>query len=157
MNNNKVLIVYGTRMSVTQEYSLEIANILKTTYDLDVDVINLKTDPFPNLENYTNFIIGSGIRMGKWTREPLQFLKNDFGGKNVALFVSSVKAGDEKTYEKAYAQYILEILSDKPHFSPVASAAFGGRIIFKGVTVIDNRNINKVRDWAFQIGKIFVA
>ena len=57
MNGNKVLIVYGTRMSVTQENSLEIAYIFRTKFGLKVDVINLKNSPLPNLEAYTNVIV----------------------------------------------------------------------------------------------------
>jgi menaquinone-dependent protoporphyrinogen oxidase len=142
-------------MSVTQENSLEIASILQTNYGFEVDVINLKNSELPNLDTYANIVVGSGIRMGKWTKEPLQFLKNDLEDKKVALFVSSVEAGDEKTYEKAFSRYILEIIHKIPHFTPVATAAFGGRIRFKGFTFVDNRNIEKVREWALKLGEIY--
>ncbi|MHA2226719.1 MAG: flavodoxin domain-containing protein [Candidatus Hodarchaeales archaeon] len=155
MKNNRVLIAYGTRMSVTKENSLEIADVLRNKFDLSVDVVNLKNSPSLDIENYSNVIVGSGIRMGKWTKESLEFLKSIFENKRVAIFVSSVEAGDDKTYQKAFSRYILEILSKNPHFMPVATAAFGGRIMLKGLIFVDNRNIVKVREWAFNLGEIF--
>ncbi|MFX0173618.1 MAG: hypothetical protein ACFE9L_17140, partial [Candidatus Hodarchaeota archaeon] len=85
----------------------------------------------------------------------LQFLKRDFEGKKVAIFVSSIEVGDVKTYKKAFSRYILEILSNHPHFKPVDTAGLGGRIKFKDLTFVDNRNIVKVREWAFQLDEIF--
>lgn len=152
---NRTLIVYGTRMGATSENSHEIAKILRAKYNLAVDVLNLKKDHFQDLSKYASIIVGSGIKWGKWVKEPLQFLDNNFKNKKVAVFVSSSMAGDPKTYAEAYSKFIEEVLKKHPQVKTVATAAFGGRIRLLGLTITDNRDIEKVMDWANEVGKKF--
>jgi len=104
MSNNRTLIAYATRMGATAESALEIEAILRQKYGLDV--VNLKKNPSPKLREYNNVIIGSGIAMGKWVRQALQFLGNSFEGKKVAVFISSTMAGDPRSYDETFTKFI---------------------------------------------------
>ena len=86
---NKTLIAYASKGGATEEAAKIIADGLKSKYDLDVDVVNLRKDKkkLSNLDQYTNVVVGSGIRQGKGYNEALDFLKQDFGDKRVAFFV----------------------------------------------------------------------
>ena len=94
------------------------------------------------------------VRMGKVYKEALKFLEmNDFENKKVAIFLSSGKAGDPKSYDDAIAKYIKGTLEKHPHVKPVATEAFGGRIKILGFTVSDKRDVDNVRAWAEELGK----
>jgi menaquinone-dependent protoporphyrinogen IX oxidase len=51
-------------MGAAAEAASEIATVLRKKYDLEVDVVDLKKSPSPDLERYKNIVIGSGVRMG---------------------------------------------------------------------------------------------
>ena len=73
----------------------------------------------------------------------------------MAIFVSSSMAGDPKTYDEASTRFIRDVLGRYPHIKPVATEAFGGRIKILGTTFLDNRNMEKIRSWADQLGREF--
>ena len=154
MNGNKTLIAYATKSGVTEENANIIASVLRDTYKLEVDIINLKKIKSPDLSPYKNVIIGSGIRIGRWYKKAKKFLKNDFKDKKVAIYLSSLEAGDPKSRDQAIKKYIEEVLAKYTHIKPVATEAFGGRAkIFK--TVTDSRDVEKVKEWANELGKKF--
>ena len=72
--NDKVFICYGTRYGSAGEIAENIGEILRNR-GATVEVVNLKNDKVKDLETYDLVIVGSGIQMGKWTKEPLKFLK----------------------------------------------------------------------------------
>lgn len=147
-------MAYATKGGVTRESATVIANILRDKYGLEVDTIDLRKGPSPDLARYGNVIVGSGVRMGKVYREALEFLENnDFEDKKVAIYLSSLTAGDPEKHDEAVTDYIgKQILEMHPHVKPVAAEAFGGRtkILFK---TTDNRDMEKVRAWADEVGK----
>jgi len=142
-------------MGAAAEVASEIATVLRKKYDLEVDVVDLKKGPSPDLERYKNIVIGSGVRMGSWTKVALEFLHKDLKGKRVAVFVSSLMAGDPKMYNEAMNKFIKDVLSIHARFEPVAVEAFGGHLRFLGMTFTDNRDMEKVRAWADELGKKF--
>ena len=71
----KALIVYGTRYGATEMTAEEIANVFRQE-GLDVKVVNLKDEKVKGITEYDLVLIGSGIKIKKWTKEPEQFLKN---------------------------------------------------------------------------------
>ncbi len=148
MNENKTLIAYATKSGVTEENAHIIANILKDQYEFEVDLINLKKNPKPNLSQYENIIIGSGIRIARWYGKANKFLKNNFKDKKVAIFLSSGKAGDPESYEDAITKYIGHKLAKNPHIKPIATEAFGGRY-----ADMDYTDPEKVKAWAEDLGK----
>ncbi|MFW9941521.1 MAG: flavodoxin domain-containing protein [Candidatus Thorarchaeota archaeon] len=152
MNGKKTLIAYVTKSGVTEENAILIANVLKENYGFEVDLVNLKNIPKPDLDKYENIIIGSGVRMGMWYGKAKKLLKKNFSNKNVAIFLSSGTAGVPETYEEAINKYINNKLAKFPHLKPVATEAFGGRYIRKSVNK-DYTDPEKVKAWAMELGK----
>ena len=159
MTVNKTLIAYVTKGGAARQYALEIANVLRDKYGIDSDTIDLRKDKSPDLSKYRNIIVGSGVRMFRVYKEAVKFIeKNNFEGKRVALFLSSGKAGDPKTYNEAIEDYInKQILKKNPQLKPVASEAFGGRMKILGKDLAPpgyaDQVIAKVRTWAEELGK----
>ena len=148
MNNNTTLIAYASRSGVTEENANIISDILREQYGFEVDLINLRRNPKPDLAKYKNIIIGSGIRIARWYRKANKFLKNNFKDKKVAIFLSSGTAGDPESYDEAIRKYIDKKLVSNPHIKPVATEAFGGRYYDKDYT-----DPEKVKAWAEKLGK----
>lgn len=149
----KTLVAFATKGGVTEEAACVIANVLREKNNLEVDVVNLRKNPTPDLTQYKNIFIGSGIRMGRWYKQALKFLENNFEGKNVVIFLSSCTAGESETHGQAISQYLDAVLAKYPHIKPVAAEAFGGRMKMLGKTVKDNCDMDKVRVWAEEVGK----
>ena len=70
----KALVVYGTRYGATADTSEVIAEVLRQE-GFEVQVSDAKRDKIQSLSEYELVIVGSGIRMGRWTREPEKFLE----------------------------------------------------------------------------------
>lgn len=87
----KALIVYGTRFGATASTSEEIAKVLRAE-SFEVRVVNAKKEKVKNISDYDLVIVGSGMMMDRWTKEPEKFLgkfQKELAEKKVALFVSS--------------------------------------------------------------------
>ncbi|MFC2024252.1 flavodoxin domain-containing protein [Chloroflexota bacterium] len=87
----KALIVYGTRFGATADTSEEIASVLRDE-GLEVKVVDAKKEKVLDISEYDFIVVGSGIMLDRWTREPEKFLKKfqeELVKKRVALFVSS--------------------------------------------------------------------
>lgn len=152
---SKTLIVYGTRYGATAEVAKEIARILKDQYDLSVQLIDLSEKKIEDISAYDNIVLGSGIKMGRWTGKAKRFLKKNFEGKKLAVFVCSRRAGEPDSYDYALDNYVKQVLSKYSKVQPVAFEAFGGRKPLKGNKFYDNRDWDKIRNWAEKVGKLF--
>jgi menaquinone-dependent protoporphyrinogen oxidase len=129
----KALIVYGTRYGATASTSEMIAVLRQEGFD--VRVINAKKDEVNDITDFELVIVGNGIKMGKWTKEPEEYLKKfqkELAKTKVALFVccGSTEPLDEKedkikSIEKARIQY-LEEKAVEFNLQPVALGLFGG-------------------------------
>ncbi|MCK4322300.1 hypothetical protein KAX08_07270 [candidate division WOR-3 bacterium] len=150
---NKTMVAFATKGGVTGESANVIAEVLKIKYRFEVDLVNLMKNPSPDITTYKNIFIGSGIRMGRWYKQALKFLKNNFEEKNVVIFPSSCTAGNPKKHEEAIQKYIDNILIKFPHIKPFATEAFGGRMKIMGKTIEDNCDMDKVKAWVEKIGK----
>ena len=154
---NKVLIAFATKNGATKDTAEKIAQMLRSKYTLAVDLVDLQQDSHPELSQYNNIVIASGIRMGKWYKEALQFLKNNFEGKKIALFVSAMYQGENpKTYPTAVERYLYAVMKEHFNVKPVAMEVFGGRMKFAGRVTADNRDENKIERWANILGKKLV-
>jgi menaquinone-dependent protoporphyrinogen oxidase len=128
------LIVYGTRYGATASTSEAIAEVLHQE-GFDVRVVNAKEDKVKDITEYDLVIVGSGIQINKWTKEPENFLKKfqkELAKKKVALFVccGSTQPLDDKeekpkAIEKARTRY-LEEKAAKYNLQPIALGLFGG-------------------------------
>ena len=129
-----MLIVYGTRYGATASTSEDIAEVIQQE-GLNVKVVNAKKDKVQDITEYDLFIVGSGIQIGKWTKEPEKFLKKyqkELAKNKVALFVccGSTEPLDEKeekskSIENARTKY-LEEKAAQYNLQPVALGLFGG-------------------------------
>jgi menaquinone-dependent protoporphyrinogen oxidase len=130
----KALIAYGTRYGATEMTAKEIADVFRDE-GLDVKVANLKDEKVKDISEYDLVLVGSGIKIKKWTKEPQNFLKKfqkELANKKVALFIScgakyplDEKADVETEIEYARTHH-LEEKAAKYNLQPVALGFFGG-------------------------------
>jgi len=155
MDANKTLIAYETKSGATEEAARKIADVLRSKYQLEVDLVDLKEQKVPDLAQYRNLVIGGGVRGGRVYKKALKFLENDLSGKRVAFFVSSSWAGTPGSYENAKARFVENTLAKYPNINPISTEAFGGRIRIMRKTMVDNTDLAKVEAWAEKLGKKF--
>jgi len=131
---NKALIVYGTRYGATEMTANEIADVFRQE-GLDTTVRNLKNEKIKDINDYDLVVVGSGIKIKKWTKEPEKFLKNfknELANKKTALFIccGAKYPLDEKTDTETELQYAqthhLEEKAVKYNLQPIAFGLFGG-------------------------------
>lgn len=151
---NKVLIAFATKNGATKDTAQQIAQTLRNKYALEVDLVDLQRDSHPDISQYNSIIIASGIRMGKWYKEALQFLKNNFEGKKIAIFVSAMyQGGNPKTYPIAVERYLEAVAKECLNVKPIAMEVFGGQMKVLGRVTADNRDQNKINEWAQTLGE----
>ena len=155
MSDKSTLIAYVTRGKATEEAAEVVGQVLRENYDLSVDLVNLR-ETTPDVKEYGNVIIGAGVRMGRVYKGALKFMENDFSGKNVAVFLSSLEGGDEKSHEEAIEKYVEKEIKPRLNVEPVAAETFGGRIKIFGFSVQDNIDREKIKNWAVKVGKRFI-
>jgi menaquinone-dependent protoporphyrinogen oxidase len=167
-----VLICYGTRYGATAEIAERIGQTLRERA-ATVDLINLKTEKPEQIDQYDIVIIGSGIIAGKWTKEPLKWMKKhkaQLSGKKVALFVSCAYSAVPEKQEEARTKYLEKIAEKYLENPPESLGFFGGVIDFskynfvvRGImkimtrvnrsddeplTYLDFRNWKQIEEWA---------
>ena len=101
------------------------------SHDIAVDVVNLKNGKVRDLERYDMVVVGSGIQMGKWTKEALKFIKKNrasLSRMKVALFVSCMSAAEPDKCTQARRDYLEFISVDFPEVQPISMSLFGGLI-----------------------------
>jgi menaquinone-dependent protoporphyrinogen oxidase len=128
----KALIVYGTRWGSTADVAKKIGEVI-IGKGSTVDIVNAKEE-IPNVDPYDLIVIGSGINMGKWTKETLDFLKNNATSlrqKKTALFVSCGLVLREGGIEKTKKDYLIKVANEYA-LHPTGYGAFGGYIDFTG-------------------------
>lgn len=130
----KALIVYGTRYGATEMTSKEIADVFRDE-GLDVKVVNLKEEKVKNISDYDLVLVGSGIKIKKWTKEPEKFLKNfkkELASKKTALFIccGAKYPLDEDVDVETELRYArknhLEAKAAKYNLQPIVYGLFGG-------------------------------
>jgi menaquinone-dependent protoporphyrinogen oxidase len=161
------LVIYGSRWGGTVEVAKKIGQAL-TKEGCTVEVLNAKKNP-KKLESYDLFIIGSGMRADKWTKETLLFMEKNailLQNKKAALFVSCQMADrvEPEIREKAKKQY-LQDTAEQYGLKPIAYGFFGGFLDFSqshGLIVdvmvrvnrrslrkngLDTTKVHDTRDW----------
>jgi menaquinone-dependent protoporphyrinogen oxidase len=129
-NVYSILIVYASRYGSTAEIAQEIAETLESN-EMIAEIIDLR-DGVKNstLDEFHGILVGSGIRMGRWTKEALNFLKVNreiLKNKPLGIFISSGEAANPNTYTSAHKKYLDNVLQ-KIGFDldNVLTEAFGG-------------------------------
>ncbi len=155
MDSNKTLIAYETKGGATEEVAQKIAETLRSKFQLEADLVDLKRQKPPNLDGYRNVVIGSGIRVGKAYDKALKFLENHFVGKRVAFYVCCGDGANPEKCESAKVRYIENVLANYPEVKPVSTEAFGGRMKVLGKVVYDYLDLSKAAAWAEDLGQKF--
>ena len=127
---NKVLILYGTRYGATKEISDEIEKVIQdkgmVTESFNLKEVNPKN--IPPLDQYDGIIIGTGIKMGMWTKTVKNFVqkrKAELKKKQASLGFY-VCCGEAKSdISKAIEKYINPKL-EKVGIQSALIDAFGG-------------------------------
>jgi menaquinone-dependent protoporphyrinogen IX oxidase len=101
MSQNKTLVAYESKSGATEESAMKIADVLRSKYQLEVDLVDLGVQKISDCSQYSNIVVGGGVRAGKIYGKVLKCLENNFEGKKVAFFVSSGQGGDPKSYADA--------------------------------------------------------
>ena len=149
----KALIVYGTRYGATEISSEEIADVFRKE-GLDVKVANLKNEKVDDISDYDLVVVGSGIQIGKWTKEPEKFLKKyqkELAKKKIALFVCCGSAQplpeDKKTPEdiENIKRKYLDEKATKYNLQPIALGFFGGVYNFNKVSWLFRKFMSSVK------------
>ena len=116
--SKKILIVYGTRFGSTEEISIHFEQILEKKGFL-VDLVNLKTkgNGKPKIHQYSGVLIGSGIRITRWTKEAKNFLKTNIKDINkkrmfVGIFLSSGEASDPEKRPEIIKKYLIKVFKE---------------------------------------------
>lgn len=148
MNETKTLIAYATKGGTTKEYANAIAAVLRDEFRMQVDLVDLGKNHDPDLTQYRNVIVGSGVKIQRMHGEGRKFLEKDFGDRKVAIFLSSLEPKDE-----AVKKYIDKTLEKNLKLKPVAVEVFGGRMRFLGKTSQDKTDIDKAKKWAQAIAR----
>jgi menaquinone-dependent protoporphyrinogen oxidase len=178
-NKMKGLVVYGTRYGTAKEIAEEISRTLKDE-NVDVKLFNAKKIRDHDISSYDLIIVGSGIKMGKWTKESKNFLKknkNILSNKKIALFVSCGAANKEKSMAEGQDKYLDNISKEYLTSEPIATGLFGSvydpnaknGLMFKFVNRfikkenekegkdpnqrIDYRNWDEIRTWSKNLTK----
>jgi len=70
----KVLVVYGSRHGGTRGIAQKIGEVLRTE-GLEADVV--AADQAADVSAADAFVVGSGVYMGSWLKEPIDFIKRN--------------------------------------------------------------------------------
>ena len=146
----KTLIVFSTIRGLNDEAAHVIADVLKTTYNMDVTVADLGKGP-PDITPFQNIIVGGGGGGNSVYDEAVDFLEKDFEGKNVALYFLC-EGGENPKAESTEANQ-KKLLAKNKSLKPIDVAAFGGCQISQNRLVMDDLNTAKVKEWAIELGK----
>jgi len=149
----KALVVYGTRYGATADTSEVIAGVLRQE-GFEVRIVDAKKDKVQSISEFVLVIVGSGIKMGKWTKEPEKFLgkfQKELLKKKVALFVCCGSAkplteGEEKTreMEKGKRKY-LEDKAVHYNLNLIALGFFGGIFDFNKLSWFLRKTLSGVK------------
>ncbi|MGA3290573.1 MAG: DUF5752 family protein [Candidatus Bathyarchaeia archaeon] len=148
----KTLIVFSTISGLNDEVAHTIADALKTTYNMDATVADLRKGPL-DITPFQNIIVGGGGGGKSVYNEAVDFLEKDFEGKNVALYFCC--EGGENPKEESIEVNQKKLLAKNKFLKPIDVAAFGGCMISQNRTVMDDLNMARVKEWAIELGKKF--
>jgi menaquinone-dependent protoporphyrinogen oxidase len=129
---SKVLLVYGTRYGTTKEISDEIEKKIQengiNTESYNLNDVNLKN--IPPLDKFDGIILGTGIKIKKWTKEVKKFVKKrkselEAIQNKMGFYVCCGEAAKKDKINDAIHNYITSKLEDIG-LEPVLIDAFGG-------------------------------
>ena len=117
--SKKVLIAYGTRFGSTEEISVKFKDVLEDN-GFVVDLVSLKDKKRkikPTITDYSAVLIGSGIRIARWTKEAKNFLKKNVkvindNKKLVGIYLSSGEASNPDERPTIIGKYLEAVFNE---------------------------------------------
>ena len=161
----KTLIAYGTRFGATAKSSEVIARELREKFKQEVEVVKLSSQTENiDVSKYDNIIVGSSVAQFSWTKRAKKFLRNDFSGKKLFVFISSggltypnLVKGDMKKYKRWKKLFLDRVVKKNASIEPTATAVFGGWIEKQGKPgeySLYNWKEEDMVKWVEEIGKL---
>ena len=129
---SKVLILYGTRYGTNKEISDKIQKEIQEL-GITTEIYNLeehKLKEIPPLHDYNGILIGTSIKMGRWTKGVKKFVqkrKSELikSQSKLGFYVCCGEAAKKKDISNAINKYITSKLQ-KLGIKPTLIDAFGG-------------------------------
>jgi len=125
-----VMIAYGSRYGCTEEVSKEIGKTLESA-GITIKIINLgglKESDIPSIENFDGVLVGSGIKVGKWTNEADLFIdknKDRFKDKVFGMFAcAGFVANDPEKSKEMYVEEKIQKLGLNPDIYDIFGGVF---------------------------------
>jgi uncharacterized protein len=150
----KILIAYSTKTGINEAAAHAIAETLKTTYNMDATVADLRNGQ-PDIAPFQNIIVGGGVDNTNVYNEAVNFLEKDFWGKNVAVYFCC--EDEENPKAQSTEDNSKKVLVKNKSLMLIDTVAFGGCMLRQGRPVMDEVNMNRTREWAVELGKKFIA
>lgn len=134
----KTLIIYGTNYGTAES----VAKSIKEKISDQVEMVNIKKSPSPNLSEFDKIVIGSGVKIGMIKKEIKTWMNkncDEIINKKVFLFLCASSVKDEDIEKIWSANYPEKILS-----SAIAKNAVGGVLDLSKMGFFDKMIIKKV-------------
>ena len=107
----KVLILFGSRFGTTKDTSEKIRDVL-VRKEIEVNLVNIDEEE-PSLSGFDGVLIGTGIKIGMWTKKVKKFIKKHkkelksrkfkFG-----FFINCGTASQKEKINEAKENYIIK-------------------------------------------------
>jgi hypothetical protein len=126
--------------------------VLRSKFQLEVDLVDLENRKCCDCSLYQNFVIGGGVRAGKVYDKALNALKTNLK-VNECVFCFSWRSRRPKTYESAKAKFAENTLTRYPNINPGRLECFWWTHENLGKSVFNNVDLSKAEAWAEELGK----
>lgn len=149
----KALVVYGSRYGTAAEIAQEVARVIKDE-GVEVGLEDARGIKDCDVSPYDLVVVGSGIKIGKWTSKSLKFLKDNrssLANRKVAIFVSCGAANEESSRAEGQEKYLDEVAAKNLINEPLSTGLFGSvydpeanhGLMFKMVNRSVRKNLQK--------------
>ena len=135
--SSKTIILYQSRYGTTEKAAKLLAEKL---YD-EVEIINLKNNKNPSIDEYSNIIIGGSIRAAMIQSGIKKYIEKNMPvllTKKVGLFLCCMEEGEKA--EKQFQESFPEELRTKA----LVTGFFGGEFDFERMNFLEKSIIKKV-------------
>lgn len=133
----KTLIAYASTHGCTEN----VAELLKEKLNSEVELVNLKKNPNPDLSTSRRIIIGGSIHAGQVQRRVKDFCEKNmdtFQHKEIGLFICCIYEG------QTAKEQLRNAFPEKLHQFSKTEAIFGGELNFEKMRFIDKLVVKKV-------------
>jgi menaquinone-dependent protoporphyrinogen oxidase len=143
----KALVVFESAHGCTEK----CAGLLKEKLKITTDIVRLKDNPQPPLDNYAIIIIGGSIHMGEMNSRIRKFCNENHAEllkKGLALYICCMHEGDvaKQQFANGFDQELRE--------HSAALGIFGGEFDFKKMNMFERAIVKKIAKVDSSVSKI---